>query len=108
MAIEKLTLEQRVELLEQKLNSSAITPKTEFDIKREELQALYVRRGNAKSSIDVKADWNKGLDNPISEFDYVRGLIGIKSEEVRQLQIKENPSKQIVTNQNMGGYTNGL
>ena len=104
MANEKLTLEQRVELLEQKLNSSSITPKTELDIKREELQALYERRGNAKSHIDAKADWNKNLEKPISEFDFVRKQIEIKSEELRQLQIKENPTKQIVTNQNMGGY----
>lgn len=104
MANEKLTLEQRVELLEQKLNSSSITPKTDLEIKREELQALYQRRSTAKSSIDTKAEWNKGLENPLSEFDYVRGLISAKQEELRQLQIKENPAKQIVTNQNMGGY----
>ena len=104
MAESKLTLEQRVELLEQKLNSSSIVQKTELDIKKEELQALYVRRGNAKSSIDAKAEWNKNLENPISEFDYLRGLISAKQEELRQLTLKINPERQIVTNENMGGY----
>lgn len=104
MAESKLTLEQRVELLEQKLNSSSIVQKTELDIKKEELQALYVRRGNAKSSIDPKAEWNKNLENPISEFDHLRGLISAKQEELRQLTLKSNPEKKIVTNENMGGY----
>ena len=104
MAESKLTLEQRVELLEQKLNSSSIVQKTELDIKKEELQALFVRRGNAKSSIDPKADWNKGLENPISEFDYVRGLISDKQEELKRLTLKINPERPIVTNENMGGY----
>lgn len=100
---EKLTLEQRVEALEQRLNTSSIIPKTEVDLKKEELQTLYIQRGNAKSSIDPKSDWNKGLITPISEFDYVRGLITVKQQELKDLELTIKPEKVIVTNANMGG-----
>lgn len=103
MADKKLTLEERVEALEKRLNTSAITPKTEIDIKKEELQALYVRRGNAKSSIDASAEWNKNLTTPISEFDFVKGQILVKQEDLKKLQIQVKPERVVITNENMGG-----
>lgn len=105
MAEPKLTLEQRVEALELKLNTSSIQQKSETDIKKEELQALYVRRGNAKSSIDEKSDWNKGKKESefLSESDYVRGLITVKQAELKELETKITPERVIVTNTNMGG-----
>lgn len=103
MAEKKLTLEERVEALEKRLNTSAIVPKTQIDILKEELQALYVRRGVAKSSIDEKSEWNKDRKDPISEFDFVKGQILIKQEELKKLQIQIKPERVVITNENMGG-----
>jgi hypothetical protein len=100
---EKLTLEQRVEKLEHRLNSSTIKHKTELDVKREQLQELYNRRGIAKSNIDEKSDWNKSREVKISEYDYVRELILHKQSELKTLEISEKPEKILITNTNMGG-----